>query len=304
MSDESKPLIGFIGLGTMGKPMARNLRKGGYRMTVYDLNPSAVADLVQDGATAASSPREIAAASDVVVTMLPDAPDVERVVLGDDGVAAGLRAGNVLIDMSTIDPGTTQRVGAILAERDVRMLDCPVGKTADHAVAGTLTLMVGGDAALLEEMRPILSCMGRDFFHCGALGMGQAMKLSNNLLASIIGSACCEVLVAGVKAGLKLELMLDVMRTTMAWNNQLAINMPKKAFVGDFDPGFMVKLAQKDVRLGLALARQSGVEPHIGDAAYSALEAASSAGFAEKDTAALLLLQERKAGTTVRLGAA
>ncbi len=278
MTDGQKPAIGFIGLGTMGAPMARNVLKGGYRMTVFDINPKAVADLAQAGATAAGSPREAAAASDVVITMLPDAPDVERAVLGADGVIEGIRRGGVLIDMSTIDPDTTQRVAAALSERGVSMLDSPVGKTADHAVAGTLTLMVGGDAALLDQMRPILSCMGKDFFHCGAIGMGQAMKLSNNLLASIIGSACNEVLVTGVKAGLKLELMLDVMRTTMAWNNQLAINMPKKAFIGDFEPGFMVKLARKDVRLALALARQSGVEPRIGEAAYAALEAAMSAG--------------------------
>ena len=301
MTDGRKPAIGFIGLGTMGAPMARNVLKGGYRMTVFDINAGAIADLVRAGATPAASSREVAAASDVVITMLPDAPDVERVVLGADGVIEGIRRGGVLIDMSTIDPGTTQRVAAALAGRGVRMLDSPVGKTADHAVAGTSTLMVGGDAALLDEMRPILACMGKDFFHCGGTGMGQAMKLSNNLLASIIGSACNEVLTAGVKAGLKLELMLDVMRTTMAWNNQLAANMPKKAFVGDFEPGFMVKLAHKDVRLALALARQSGIEPRIGDAAYAALDSALAAGMGEKDTAALLLLQERQAGITVRL---
>lgn len=304
MNDETKPTVGFIGLGTMGGPMARNLLKGGYRLTVHDLNSNSVNALAQAGAAEAASPRAVAAASDVVITMLPDAPDVERVVLGPNGVAEGMRKGTVLIDMSTIDPQTTQNIGAALVQRSIRMLDCPVGKTADHAVAGTLTLMVGGDKSLLDEMRPILACMGKDFFHCGALGMGQAMKLTNNLLASIIGGACCEVLVAGVKSGLKLELMLDVMRTTMAWNNQLAIAMPKKAFVGDFDPGFMIKLAQKDVRLALALARQSGIEPQIGDAAYSSLQAAASAGLADSDTAALLLMQERKAGTTVRLGSA
>lgn len=302
MSEGKKPVVGFIGLGTMGGPMARNVLRGGYAMTVHDINAKAVERLVQAGATAAGSPREVAAASDVVITMLPDAPDVERAVLGADGVIEGIRKGSVLIDMSTIDPQTDQRIGAALAERGVRMLDSPVGKTADAAAAGTSTLMIGGDAALLEEMRPILSCMGKDFFHCGALGMGQAMKLSNNLLASIISNACNEVLVSGVKAGLKLELMLDVMRTTMAWNSQLAVNMPKKAFVGDFEPGFMIKLARKDVRLALELVRQSGVEPRFGAAAFAALNDAVDAGMGDKDTAAMLLLQERKAGTTVRLG--
>ena len=302
MNEAKKPAIGFIGLGTMGGPMARNVLKGGYRMTVYDISPKAVERLVQAGAAAAGSPREVAAASDVVITMLPDAPDVERAVLGADGVIEGIRKGSVLIDMSTIDPQTDQRIGAALSERGVRMLDSPVGKTADAAVAGTSTLMIGGDAALMEEMRPILSCMGKDFFHCGPLGMGQAMKLCNNLLASIIGSACYEVLVAGVKSGLKLELMLDVMRTTMAWNNQLAINAPKKAFVGDFEPGFMVKLARKDVRLARELVRHAGVQPRFGDAAFAVLDEAVNEGAGEKDTAAMLQLLERKAGTTVRLG--
>jgi 4-hydroxybutyrate dehydrogenase / sulfolactaldehyde 3-reductase len=233
--------------------------------------------------------------------MLPDAPDVEHVVLGPDGLAEGLRSGSALIDMSTIDPATTQKIGAALAQRGVRMLDSPVGKTADHAVAGTLTLMIGGDADLLEEMRPILSRMGSDFFHCGGLGMGQAMKLSNNLLANIIASGASEVLVAGVKAGLKLELMLDVMRTTMAWNQQMAVAMPKKAFVGDFKPGFMIKLAHKDVRLALGLARQAGVQPSIGNAAFASLDRAIAAGLGDQDTAALMRLREQEAGVEVRL---
>jgi len=301
MSDGKKPPIGFVGLGTMGGPMARNVLKGGYPMTAYDISPTAVGALVQAGVKAAACPREVGAASDVVITMLPDAPEVEQAVLGADGVIESMRKGSVLIDMSTIDPQTTQRIGAVLAERGVRMLDSPVGKTADHAAAGTSTLMIGGDLALLEQMRPILSCMGKDFFHCGALGMGQAMKLCNNLLASIIGGACNEVLVSGVKAGLKLELMLDVMRTTMAWNNQLAINAPKKAFVGDFEPGFMVKLARKDVRLARELVRQAGIQPRFGDAAFAALDEAVDEGSGDKDTAVMLQLLERKAGTTVRL---
>jgi 4-hydroxybutyrate dehydrogenase/sulfolactaldehyde 3-reductase len=270
---------------------------------VHDVNAAAVAQLAAAGAATAASPREVGQAADVAITMLPDAPDVEQVVLGPRGLAEGLRRGSVLIEMSTIDPATTQRIGAALADRGVRMLDSPVGKTADHAVSGTLTLMVGGEAALLEEMRPILTRMGTDFFHCGPLGMGQAMKLSNNLLANIVASGCCEVLVAGVKAGLKLELMLDVMRTTMAWNNQLAIAMPKKAFVGDFSPGFMVRLARKDVRLALTLADQAGVQADLGRAALAVLDRAVEAGMGAQDSAALLRLREQEAGVEVRLAA-
>ena len=141
------------------------------------------------------------------------------------------------------------------------MIDSPVGKTAEHAVAGTLTLMVGGDAADIARVRPVLDCMGTDFFHCGELGAGQTMKLSTTCSRTRIGEASVEALVAGTKAGLTLDTMLRVLRTTMAWNNQLAIAMPKRSLVGDFKPGFMMKLAHKDCRLAVQMvggARRDG----------------------------------------------
>jgi 4-hydroxybutyrate dehydrogenase / sulfolactaldehyde 3-reductase len=137
--------VGFIGLGTMGGPMARNIVKKGHALTVFDVDPKAVAALVADGARAAATPREVAAASEVVITMLPDAPDVERVASGPDGILAGLKSGSVYIDMSTIDPETSRRVGAAVRKQGSDMVDSPVGKTAEHAVSGTLTLMVGGE---------------------------------------------------------------------------------------------------------------------------------------------------------------
>lgn len=292
--------VGFIGLGTMGRPMARNVLGGGYRLAVHDLDRKAVEELVAAGAREADSPRAVGAASEVVITMLPNGPDVEQVALGPDGLIHGLRPGGVLIDMSTIDPPTTRRVGAALAGRGIRMLDAPVGKTADHAVAGTLTLMVGGDRALAEQCRPLLLTMGRDVFYCGDLGMGEAMKLTNNLLATSILTATAEALVLGTRAGLRLDLMLDVMRTTMAWNQQLAVALPKKAFADDFAPGFMVKLAQKDVRLAVELARHLGVETAVGRATLGALGEAAERGLAEADVGAVLRLREEAAGVRVR----
>jgi 4-hydroxybutyrate dehydrogenase/sulfolactaldehyde 3-reductase len=293
--------VGFIGLGTMGGPMASNVLRAGHKLTVFDLNTAAVDKLVAAGASAAASPREVAAASEVVITMLPDSPDVEAAILGPNGVAEGIQPGSLYIDMSTIDPETTQRVGAKLKDQGVEMVDSPVGKTVDHAIAGTSTLMIGGDAANVERARPILSTMGSDLIHCGGLGMGQAMKLTNNLLASVLITASAEALVAGKKAGLSLDTMISVLKTTMAWNQQLAVAMHARALKGDFEPGFMVKLAHKDCRLALVMNKSLGVETPVGSATLAALQEAMDAGMSNKDVGAVLKLREDEAGVQVRL---
>jgi 3-hydroxyisobutyrate dehydrogenase-like beta-hydroxyacid dehydrogenase len=296
--------VGFIGLGTMGGPMARNVLKGGHELVVLDINQAAVVKLTGEGAKAAASPREVAEACDVIITMLPDAPDVERAVLGPDGILAGLRPGSVYIDMSTIDPATTQRIGRMVAEKGAGMIDSPVGKTAEHAVAGTLTLMIGGDESLIERVRPILGLMGSDLIRCGDLGAGQAMKLINNLLASILLEASVEALVSGVKVGLTLDTMISVLKTTMAWNNQLAIAMHNRALKGDFEPGFMVKLAHKDCRLAMSMNEGLGLKAPVGAATLAALQEALDEGLGTNDVGSLLRLREKAAGVTVRLNQA
>ena len=293
--------IGFIGLCTMGGPMARNLIRKGHALVVSDMQPAAVAALVEAGATRAASPREIAAQSEIVITMLPDAPDVERVALGADGIVAGLAKGALYIDMSTIDPATTRKVGAAVMAKGATMIDSPVGKTADAAVAGTLTLMVGGSADAVARARPVLDCMGTDFFHCGELGAGQTMKLINNLLATAVSEASIEALVTGTKSGLTLDTMLSVLRTTMAWNNALAIAMPKRPLAGDFSPGFMMKLAHKDCRLALQMVEGLGVTAPVGRAAFASLEEGLQRGLADLDVGALLKLREEPVGVQVRL---
>ena len=292
--------VGFIGLGVMGGPMALNILKGGHELTVYDLSKEAVARLTQAGAKAAGSPREVGAASEVVVTMLPEPHHVEEVVLGPDGIAAGLPPNGVVIDMSTIDPQTSQKVGAELRRRGFHMVDSPVGKTSEHAATGTLTLMVGGELDVIKRVQPVLDCMGSETYLCGGPGMGHAMKITNNLLATTIMAANTEALAIGIKSGLTLELMLDVMKTTMAWNNQLAVAMPKKAFKGDDSPGFMVKLAAKDVRLANEVAKALGFEPYVGLGAQKTLERAMEKGFADRDTAALMRILEDELGIKVR----
>ena len=294
-------IAGFIGLGTMGAPMARNILAKGHELVVFDVVPQALASVTAAGARAAASPRDVAAQADFIITMLPDAPDVERVATAPDGILAGIRPGSVYIDMSTIDPATTRRIGALVKEKGADMIDSPVGKTADAAVAGTLTLMVGGDAAVVARCRPLLDCMGTDFFHCGGLGAGQTMKLLNNLLAQALGAASTEALVAGVKAGLTLDTMLSVLRTTMAWNNQLAVSMPKKSLVGNFAPGFMMKLAQKDCRLALQMVESLGVNAPVGRATLASLDEGIRHGLQDMDVGAMLKMREEQAGVTVRL---
>lgn len=292
--------VGFVGLGVMGAPMALNILKHGHELTVYDKSPEAVARLVQAGAKQAQTAREVGAASDIVVTMLPEPQHVEQVVLGPDGLAEGLRAGGIVIEMSTIDPSTSRRVGDALRQRGMELVDSPVGKTSEHAATGTLTLMVGGNKEAIDRATPVLNCMGTDTYYCGGPGTGHAMKMTNNLLATTIMIANTEALAIGAKNGLTLELMQEVMRTTMAWNQQLAVAMPKKAFLGDDSPGFAIRLACKDVRLACEAADQMGFEASVGRGAQATMERAMSQGLADRDTAALMFLREKALGIEIR----
>jgi 4-hydroxybutyrate dehydrogenase / sulfolactaldehyde 3-reductase len=296
--------VGFIGLGVMGGPMALNILKGGHTLTVHDRSADAAARLATAGARVVATPKEVGSASEVVLTMLPEPQHVEQVTVGKDGIAAGMSMGGLVIEMSTIDPVTSQRVSQRLKDVGIAMVDSPVGKTAEHAVKGTLTLMIGGAPVDIERAMPILRCVGTDTFLCGGPGMGHAMKLANNFLSNTIMVANTEALAVGVKAGLQLEMMMEVMRTTMAFNHQLFVGMPKKALQGDDSPGFMVRLASKDVRLAVELARTYGFEALVGRAAQDSLERASRMGYAERDVAALMKIREDELGIKVRLLAA
>jgi 3-hydroxyisobutyrate dehydrogenase-like beta-hydroxyacid dehydrogenase len=225
------------------------------------------------------------------------------VALGPSGVVEGLKPGGVMVDMSTSAPETTRKIGAALAEKGCGMVDCPVGKTADHAVTGTLTLMIGGAHADVERALPVLQCMGTDLFRCGKLGNGHAMKATNNLLATAIVALNAEILAAGVKAGLTLETMTSVMQKTMAWNNQLAVAFPLRPLKGDFAPGFMLKLAHKDCRIALSMIDAMGLEAPVGRAALAACQEGIDRGYATNDVGVLLKLREEAAGVTVRTGA-
>ena len=293
--------VGFIGVGVMGAPIARNILKGGFPLTVHDVDAAAADRLVAAGATRAESPRAVTTGSDVVVTMVPDAPDVEAVALGPDGILAGARPGLIYIDMSTIDPLTTRRVGAALAARGVRMIDCPVGRTTAHAEAGRLLLMLGGDPSDIEAVRPILACTADTFIYCGSLGNGSATKVVNNYLALSIAAAAAESLALGARAGLSVEHMLDVFRSTMAANAQVDQVMRAKALADDFTPGFMVRLGHKDLRLAIDMARAFGVHTPVGSAAFDAFGEARRLGLEREDVSSILRVREDEAGVRVRL---
>jgi len=300
----SKPTVGFIGLGTIGLPMATNLQKGGYPMVVHDLNPAPVAEMTGRGATALGSPAEVAAASDVVITMVPDAPDVEQVALGPQGIVHGIRPGCIYMDMSTIDPGTTRKVGAAIRAKGARMVDCPVARSVDEARAGKLSIMMGGERADVEAVQPLLSCMGDTFTYCGPLGNGEAMKLVNNYISASIVAAHAEALSFGVKAGLSLETIMRVVGSTFAGSRMLNEMLPSRAFKGDFRAGFFVRLSRKDIRLGLTLAKEMGVDTPVGRGVYETLDKTCAAGYATDDVTSMLRLREEQAGVKIRLAPA
>lgn len=293
--------IAFIGLGAMGKPIAERLLQGGYDLTVFDVKRDSIAPLIAAGAREAVSPKAAAEHAEAVFTMVPDAPDAEEVALGADGVLLGIRAGTYYIDMSTIDPITTRRIGARMAEAGAKMIDCPVGRTTKHAREGKLVLMIGGDAADIDAMMPVFKLLGDTFIRCGPLGNGTATKCVNNYVAMACNAISAEAFVIGKKAGLSPEHMLEVFGSTMASNAQALQVYPQFALAGNTEPGFMVSLGHKDLRLAIGLAHSYGCAVPVGQATMDIMAKAVEAGMGRKDCSSLLLMHEKAAGTTVRL---
>ena len=293
--------VGVIGMGIMGAPMARNLLKAGFRVMVHNRTRSKEAELVQEGAIAASSPREAAEASEVVISMVADSPDVQQVILGSGGVIEAAREGLTVIDMSTISPSVTREIAAELAKRGANMLDAPVSGGQWGAIQGTLAIMVGGEKATVEACMPVFQAMGQRIVHVGPSGAGQTVKLVNQILVAGTLNAVCEALVFGAKAGLDLEAAIEAVGGGAAGSWQLE-NLGKRIIRGDFDPGFMVKLQQKDLRLILEQGRQMHVTlpgTALVNQLYQALEAA---GEGELGTQALARVHERASNVEARAG--
>lgn len=285
--------IGFVGLGTMGKPMASNLLKAGHTLTVYDLLPEAVDTLASLGAEPAGSAAAAAAGAEVVVTMVPSSPHVETAVLGPGGVLEGLKAGRTLIEMSTIDPLVTRRVAEAAAARGVQMLDAPVSGSLPRAIDGTLTIMVGGPRAVFEACLPILQVMGEHIFHVGEVGMGETVKLCNNLMAAISSIAMSEAFALGVAAGADPKVLHQVISKSSGDCWALQTRPPYPGLVAgapvdqDWAPGFMVDLMLKDLGLALSLARGVGATSVLGALAEQLYAAASRAGHGRQDMSAV-----------------
>ena len=251
-------VIGFIGLGIMGRPMARNLLKAGYPLVVHSRSRGPVDEIAGAGAKVGISPRNVAAQSDVLITMLPNSPDVEQVVLGRDGVIEGARPGLVLLDMSTISPLVSQKIGAALAAKSVQMLDAPVSGGEKGAIDGVLSIMVGGDKAVFDKALPIFQAMGKTITHLGPLGAGGFTKLANQIIVAINLTALGEALTLAKKAGLDRELTLTALAGGLAGSK--CLDQKKPNYLAEtYNPGFKIDLHYKDLGLIMESARALGV---------------------------------------------
>jgi len=292
--------VGFIGLGAMGLPMARNVRKAGFPLVVWARRPESVQPIVAEGATVASSPAEMARESDVVVLMVTSSADVEGLVTGPDGLLAGGRAGLVIADMSTIAPTVSRVMAARCLEQGIQFLDAPVSGGTQGAQAGSLTIMVGGEESAYRQVRPVLEAMGKNIFHVGPSGAGEVIKLVNNCLVGAIAASIAEAMVLGVKAGADLATMTQVVGASTGASWQLANQFPLRAFSGSFRPGFMTDLLVKDLGLALQLGEESRSPLFVTALVRQLYGEAQAAGYGRDDYTSVLRVLESVAGVEVR----
>lgn len=282
--------IGFIGLGIMGKPMSKNLVKAGHELTVYDLSEEPVNELQKLGAKTASSSKEVAEKTDLVITMLPDSPDVEKAALGHDGVFEGIRAGSTYIDMSTISPITTKKLSEVAKTKGVKILDAPVSGGEKGAIDGTLTIMVGGATQTFNDCLPIFQTMGKNIIHCGEIGSGQVVKACNQILVAAVLEAAGEALVLGTKAGVDPETVLKVIAGGYA-KHVLDVRGPL-ILKRDFKPGFKVRLHYKDLGIALAAGSEYGVPLPVTSLIHEMMGAMKASGRGEYDHSGILTVVE------------
>ncbi|NJM08697.1 NAD(P)-dependent oxidoreductase [Candidatus Gracilibacteria bacterium] len=290
--------IGYIGLGIMGRGMAHNLLKAGFALTVWNRTASKADDLVAAGAQVASSPRELAAQADIIISCVSDTPDVQAVLLGEDGVIHGAKSGSLVIDMSTISPQATRDIAAALAERQIAMLDAPVSGGSEGAAKGTLSIMIGGAADDVARALPALQAMGKTITHVGENGAGQTVKLANQILVVVNMLAVSEALLFAQASGVDLEKTLSAVTGGAAGSWMLA-NRGPQVLKRDWRPGFTIDLQQKDLRLVLEAADQVGA-PALGSAmAFNYYRVLQQAGLGHEGNHALIKAFERLAGFEV-----
>jgi 3-hydroxyisobutyrate dehydrogenase len=287
--------IGFIGLGIMGSSMARRLVEAGHRVTVTNRTASKIAPLVERGARAAATPRACAEGADVVFSIVTDAPDVEEVLLGPQGAALGARPGTLFIDMSTIDPEAARRIGCALRERGFRFLDAPVTGGDVGAREGTLSILVGGEAADLERARGLLEILGKRITHCGPQGAGQTVKACNQILCALNMIGVCEALILARRSGVDPALVVEALVPGAGGSWALEKLGPRIAR-GDFAPGFMIDLLQKDLRIVLEAAGRLGLPLEGAGLARRLFADNQTRGEGRLGTQALFKVYERLAG--------
>lgn len=283
--------VGFIGLGVMGKPMARNLLEAGLELVVHSRSPASVDELVAAGGARAETPSELSANADVVITMLPDTPDVERVLFGERGVGEGIRAGSLMIDMSTIRPSAARDFAGRLAGRDVAMLDAPVSGGERGAIDGTLSIMVGGPEDAFGRALPILRVLGGNVTHVGAAGAGQIAKACNQLIVASTIQAVAEALVLAARAGVDPAVVREALMGGFAGSRILEVH-GRRMLEGDFAPGFRAVLHRKDARIVIETAEELGSPVPSFAVAADAFDALVEAGRGDLDHAALVTLLE------------
>ena len=295
--------IGFIGLGIMGKPMAKNLLKAGHTLVVYDIVDAPLKELVQAGATAGSSPKDVASRNRLIITMLPNSPHVRQAVLGKDGVIEGAKPGSVLVDMSSIAPLASREVAAELAKVGVEMLDAPVSGGEPKAIDGTLAIMVGGKQTIFESVKDVLLKMGSSAVLCGDIGAGNVTKLANQIIVALNIAAMSEALVLATKAGVDPERVFDAIKGGLAGSTVLNAKAPM-VLAGNYKPGFRIELHIKDLQNALDTAHQTATPIPLTSQAMEMMQALKVEGRQSDDHGGLIQFYEKLAGIKVRKGGA
>ena len=291
--------IGFIGLGIMGRPMAKNLVKAGYDLTVYDLNEEAVADLVSCGARAADSSREASLEAEVVITMVPNSPQVREVVLGKDGMAEGASEGTVLIDMSSIDPTESRSIGMELKKYGIEMMDAPVSGGEPKAIEGTLSVMVGGRRELFDRYYDMLMVMAGSVVYVGKLGAGNVAKLANQIIVAVNIAAVSEALTFAKTAGTDPELVYQAIRGGLAGSTVLDAKAPMM-FRGDFKPGFRIELHIKDLGNAINAAHAVSSPVLMTGQLMEIMQALKADGLEKKDHSCIVKYYEKISNVTIK----
>ena len=293
--------VGFIGVGNMGNPMAANILKAGFPMTVFDLSPNAMDNLVKAGAKAAGSAREVAESCEVVLTSLPASPDVEKAYLEPGGLIERAKSGTILIDLSSVLPSTPRMIEPKAKAKGLGFLEAPVSGGVSGAAAGTLAIMVGGDAETLKRARHVLEPMGPNIFHVGPAGAGNTVKAINNMMASVNSLAMMEGVAVGVKAGLDPMTIYEVVKASSGGSKALE-RIPRAIVPRNFEPGFKVALMNKDLETFNTIAKELHVPVSFSNVAQRYQQAAMAAGLSEQDTTAAMIIIERLACVEVSKG--